>query len=109
MSCAMLAKKTGLSMTTVQRVLSGNHLNASFANVVAIAEALGVGLRFVQKARIKRLREEQARQKAKRIVGLVQGTAGLEGQAVDAVAVDEMVDRTIHELLAGSNRKLWGE
>jgi len=37
----------------------------------------------------------------------VQGTAGLEGQAVDEKAVESMVEQTTQELLAGSTRKLW--
>jgi hypothetical protein len=93
----------------VQRVLSGRHPEASFANVVAIAEALGLGLRFESRVEPGRLRREQAERKARRLVALVQGTSGLEGQAVDPEAVEAMVERTTHELLAGPKRRLWGD
>ncbi len=37
-----LAKRSGVSRPTVQRILSGSNPTASFANVLAIAEALGL-------------------------------------------------------------------
>jgi hypothetical protein len=55
------------------------------------------------------VRLEQAEQKAWKLVALVQGTLGLGGQAVDRQAAESRVDQTTHELLAGSNRKLWSE
>jgi hypothetical protein len=55
------------------------------------------------------LKREQAQRKAKKLVALVQGNSGLEGQAVDQKAVKSMVKQTTHELLAGSKRKLWSE
>jgi transcriptional regulator with XRE-family HTH domain len=104
-----LSKRCGVSRPTVQRILSGRQPAASFANVVAIAEALGLGLRFESRADPGRLRREQAERKARRLVSLVQGTSGLEGQAVDREAVEAMVEQTTHELLAGPKRKLWSE
>jgi transcriptional regulator with XRE-family HTH domain len=104
-----LAKRCGVSRPTVQRVLSGRHPEASFANVVAIGEALGLAMRFDSKFDSRTLRREQAQRKAKRLVAMVQGTSGLEGQAVDDQAFDEMVEQTTHELLAGSKRKLWSD
>src|SRR5260370_39287117 len=109
MSHAVLAKRAGLSMRTVVRVLSGSDPHAGFANVVAIAEVLGMEVKFKSKANVEELRERQARQKAQRLVGMVQGTMGLEGQAVDRGALAEMVEQTIHELLAGSKRRLWSD
>ncbi len=102
-------KRSGVSRPTVQRILSGRHPAASFAKVVAIAQAMGLAIRFDSKLDPRNLIREQAEQKAKRLVALVQGTSGLEGQAVDKNMVESMIEKTMNELLAGSRRKLWSE
>ena len=109
LSYELLSKRSGVSRPTVQRVLSGNHAEASFANVVAIAESLGLAVRLDSTVDVRDLKREQAKRKAKKLVSLVQGTSGLEGQAVDKKAIESMVEQTTHELLAGSKRKLWSE
>ena len=109
LSYQLLAQRSGVSRPTVQRILSGRQPAASVSNVVSIAEALGLGLRFESRVDPGRLRQEQAERKARRLVALVQGTSGLEGQAVDREAVESMVEQTAHELLAGPKRKLWSE
>ena len=40
-------------------------------------------------------------------MGMVQGTSALEGQAVTHADYQAMVESTYHELLAGSNHRLW--
>ena len=91
-------------------ILSGRHDAASFANIVAIAESLGLGLRFDTKFDARKLKREQAERKARKLVALVQGTSGLEGQAVvDEKIVASMIEQTTHELLAGPKRKLWSD
>jgi transcriptional regulator with XRE-family HTH domain len=109
LSCGQLAKRSGVSLPTVQRILSGRNMHASLANVVAIAEALGLGVEFESRADPQAMRREQADRKAKQLVGLVQGTSGLEGQAVGRPVIEAMVERTAHELLAGPRRKLWSD
>ena len=109
LSYELLSKRCGVSRPTVQRILSGHHAAASFANIVAIAESLGLGLRFDSRIDARELKREQAERKAKKLVALVQGTSGLEGQAVDEESVESMVEQTTHELLAGSKRRLWSE
>lgn len=96
-------------MPTVVRILSGTYSKASFANVAAVAEALGIGIKFEAVTKIADLREAQARQKARRLVGMVQGTSGLEAQALDDDELTDMTRQTVHELLAGSSRRLWSE
>ena len=108
LSYELLSKRCGVSRPTVQRILSGRHPAASFSNVMAIAESLGLGLRFHSRVEPARLRREQAERKARKLVALVQGTSGLEGQAVDRQAVESMVEQT-HELLVGSKRQLWSD
>jgi transcriptional regulator with XRE-family HTH domain len=109
LSYELLSKRCGVSRPTVQRILSGRHGTASFANVAAIAQSLGLEIRFDSKVDPRKLRKDQAERKAKSLVALVQGTSGLEGQAVDRQAVQEMVEQTTRELLAGSKRRLWSE
>jgi len=109
LSYKQLSKRCGVSRPTVQRILSGRHAAASFANIVAIAESLGLGLRFDSKVDIRDLKREQAVRKAKKLVALVQATSGLEGQAVGEKDVESMVKQTTHDLLAGSKRRLWSD
>ena len=52
-------------------------------------------------------RRQQAYAKARRLVGFIQGTMGLEAQAVDETALRDMTERTARDLLEGSNRRLW--
>lgn len=108
MSHATVAARSGVSEPTVKRILGGQLAEASFSNVVAIAEALGmtVGL---EETDADELCRQQARRKAERIARLVQGTSALESQAVDQAAYERLVERSFHELMAGSRRRLWAE
>ncbi|MEX0819495.1 MAG: helix-turn-helix domain-containing protein [Pirellulaceae bacterium] len=107
MSQSALAKRCGLSVPTVQRVLAGNLEQASFGNVLAIADALGMSAVMKPVKSEDELREEQAEKKARQLIGMVQGTSGLESQAVSHEEFEAMVRRTVHELLADPGRKLW--
>jgi transcriptional regulator with XRE-family HTH domain len=102
-----LATRSGLSMMTVNRILSGNHPNASWANVLAIARALGLDVEFNPSADVEELREQQAARKADELTRMIQGTSALEAQALDPTQLDQMRRRIARELLTGSNRMLW--
>ncbi len=108
MTRGVLAERSGVSLPTVNRVLSGEHPEASFANVAAIAECLGLRVTLAAEASSQELREAQARKKAKRLVGLVQGTSALEGQGLEGSELEGMIGQTAAELLV-SNRRLWSE
>ena len=108
LSCAALAHRTGLSLRTVQRVLSGNEKDPGFSTVASLANALGVSMRFDEDD-LHEVRRKQAERKAERIVALVQGTSALEAQALSQQSMRDLKERTVHELLAGSSRKLWAE
>jgi transcriptional regulator with XRE-family HTH domain len=114
MSKAALAKRSKVSLPTVDRILSGREQNPRLSNVTAIATALGVEVRLadneisvVDQKTAHQFRREQALSKAKRIVNMVQGNMALEAQAVSQETIDGMIDQTVCELLAGSPRKLW--
>jgi len=108
MSRAMLARRSRVSLPTVNRIMSSQRGMSAFAHVAAIAQALGMELTPVAKDGSEDLRRRQASSKARRLVRLVQGTSGLEGQAVDQCDLESMIARTTEELLR-SNRKLWSE
>ncbi|MFC1610479.1 helix-turn-helix domain-containing protein [Myxococcota bacterium] len=100
-----LARLTGLGLATVQRALSDG--NARLGTLTRIADALGVDLVATERVPITRLREGQARRKARELVGLVQGSSALEAQAVGNAETEAMIERTVRDLLRGSNRALW--
>lgn len=108
MSEERLAKRAGVSRNTVRRILSGNSTNVSLGSFVALANVLGVDVRFEKEATETCL-ERQAEKKARQLVGMVQGNMGLESQAVGNDVVNRMVRDTVHQLLAGSKRNLWGD
>jgi transcriptional regulator with XRE-family HTH domain len=108
----VVAKRARVSLPTVNRILSGKERNPSIGNLSAIAKALGVTIRIGASSGVEEMetannyRLQQARKKARVLVGMVQGTMALESQAVDRTDVDRMVDQATHELL-NSKRRLW--
>jgi transcriptional regulator with XRE-family HTH domain len=107
MTYAALAKRSGVSQATVVRILRGLCRAPSLPNVEAIARALGMSLRLVPEVTATELRRRRASELAGRLVGHVQGTMSLEGQAVDRVYRDELAEQTLHELMAGPAKSLW--
>lgn len=108
MTYAVLATRSGISEPTVKRILGGHHAQASLANVIAVAQALGMTLDFQTQTQVDDLCRQQAQQQAQHIATLVQGTSALESQAVDPQTYNRIVEKSYHELMAGSKRKLWG-
>lgn len=108
MSYAAIASRSGVSEPTVKRILGGRAGEASFSNVTSIARAMGLSL-GVEAVNADELCRLQARRKAERIARLVQGTSALESQGVDEATYARLVERSFHELMAGSRRTLWAE
>ena len=102
-----LARRSRVSLATVQRLLGGQIDNATVANVRAVSSALGVNLTASAASTSPEMQEQEATAKAEDIVAMIQGTSALEGQAVDSELRQQMVQRTVHELMAGSKRRLW--
>ena len=113
MSRAVVAKLAGVSEPTVTRVLTSKERAPTFPVIRAIAMALQVEIRVGDEISVDPLidpddcRKQRARAKAIQLVQRLQGSMGLEAQAVDSTTIDKMVDRTMIQLLAGSKRKLW--
>jgi transcriptional regulator with XRE-family HTH domain len=109
MSYADLAKRSGVSLATVVRILSGKFPQASFVNIEAIARELGLSIALQPTESVERIRERQAVKKACALVAMVQGNSGLEAQGVPPEHIQRMRRTTVHELMAGSSRRLWSE
>ena len=107
MSRVALALRSRVSPSTVNRVLTGDLSHTTVANLRAISRALGVEVFLQEQESDVDLMERQAKAKAEQLVGMVQGTMGLEAQGVDGSALEQMKRRTVHELVAGSRRSLW--
>jgi transcriptional regulator with XRE-family HTH domain len=106
MSRPALARLSRVSLPTVNRILSGRYESARFSAIRAIAEVLGMPLSF-KPVRADVVLERRAERVAEKVVRQVQGTSGLEGQAVDAQTLRRMRRATERELLSGSRRRLW--
>lgn len=104
-----LAKRSGVSVATVKRVLSGNHETTGFVQVAKVAAALGLSLECKPQATAEKLREQQAQYKAKKVAALTQATSSLESQGLDRETYERLVRELTHRFLADSKRKLWDD
>ena len=102
-----LRRRAEVSLSTIRRVLAGEPGTAIEA-VVAIGDAMGIpALDSGQAHGEDRMRTEQAIKKARRLIGLAQGTMALEAQAADE-ATRKRVERTMaRRLLVGPRTRLW--
>ena len=101
-----LALRSGVSIPTVKRIFGGQIAAASFGNIAAIAEALGLSFELGESS-VDALCRQQARKKAMQVARLVQGTSALESQAVGKDTYKRIVEKSFREILAGPKRKLW--
>lgn len=106
LSSAAVARRAQVSLRTVQRIMSGDGSNATLSTLTRIADVLGIEL-AVKSLDLNEVRRRQAEAKARQLVGLIQGTMGLEASALDAASLDDLRDKTVRDLLRGSNRRLW--
>src|SRR5262245_22417635 len=93
MSRAVLARRAKVSVPTVQRILTGKEDSPSVQTIEALAAALGMSVQLVETVDTQTLREQQAHQRATKMVGLVQGTMGLEAQALNPREVELLTRR----------------
>lgn len=101
-----LASRSGVPIPTVKRIFGGQIAAASFGNIAAIAEALGLSFELGESS-VDALCRQQARKKAIQVARLVQGTSALESQAVGKDTYKRIVEKSFREILAGPKRKLW--
>jgi len=111
----LAARRSGLSLPTVNRLLSTKERRPTVDSVSALAGALGLEVVLGRHARVRPVasaaafRERRARTVAVRLVGMVQGSMALEADGVPAHVLRDMERDTVHELLAGSARRLWSD
>ena len=107
MTFEALSKRSEVPVSTLKSIFKKGIEHATFANVAAIADALGVDIDFTDEVDSYELLHQQAAKKARELVGMVQATSGLESQAVPQSQIEAMIQHLVHELMAGSRRKLW--
>ncbi len=100
----VLARRAGVGERTVVRALRGDV--GRVETLVQLAQAMG-GTVSIEMPRVHTLRNQQADRKARELIGVAQGTAALEGQAVSAKTLREAQRRVKVRLLAGSDHRLW--
>jgi hypothetical protein len=86
--------------------MQGDDSNATLSTLTRIADALGIQL-GITSLDLNEVRRKRAEAKARKLVGLIQGTMGLEAAALDASSLADLHQQTVRELLRGSNRRLW--
>ena len=107
MTFEALSKRSEVPVSTIKAIFKKGIEHATFANVAAIADALGVDIKFADEMDSYELLHQQAVKKARESVGMVQATSGLESQAVAQSQIEVMIQQLVHQLMAGSRRKLW--
>jgi transcriptional regulator with XRE-family HTH domain len=107
MSCKLLAARSGVSLPTVQRILRDGGQHATYAHVAAVAKAMGIDIELKSDSSPQEFARRQACERANLIVRMVQGTSALESQAVDNETYQQLVEQTVHELMAGPKGRLW--
>lgn len=108
MPCSALARRSGLSLRTVQRAMDAANDRVDVRTLLALAQAMDVTVAFsVNEVAANRVLTTQADRKANELVSATQGSSALEGQAVSAQALTRLKSRSRERLLGGSRRKLW--
>jgi hypothetical protein len=102
-----VSRRSGVPIATVKRTLNRGAERAAFGTVAAIASALGMSVDLCAATNGFQYCRQQAQRRAHQIVSLVQGTSALEAQAVSTADLDRMVEKTVHEIMSGPNRRLW--
>jgi transcriptional regulator with XRE-family HTH domain len=107
MSLTQLSLRSGVSLPTIQRILSGRSPAASFETVLAIARALEVDVVFTDRSDNYSCLRAHAQEKAKQLTRMLQGNLSLEAEGMDEELSNEIERRTTDELVAGSSRRIW--
>lgn len=104
-----LSKRCGVSVPTLSRTLAGKNNNAGLNIVEAIARALEVDLVCRESVSARSVLKKAATQKAQQLVEMSQATSALEAQAVGEDTLQDLTERTVDVLMAGSKRNIWDE
>lgn len=102
-----LAQKTGLSIPTVQRILANKDHSVELAGLLSIADILGIDITASVSRSAQDMLKEKANNKAEKLLQLVRGNSALEGNEIDLGTYQDLLQRTVDDLLKGSKRALW--
>jgi transcriptional regulator with XRE-family HTH domain len=104
-----LAARSGVSVATAKRILTGHFESASFKHVAAIAETMGLSLDMREESPAFAVRQRAAEQQATRLVRMVMGTSALEAQQISEDQARTLVQESVLRLLQGSPRQVWAK
>ena len=105
MSDDAMARRTGLPVETVRAILNQPR-TASPENISAVVEQLGLHGDGSEIVSARQFRRQAAFRKARLVASLVQGTMGLEAQALDQESHDRLIRQSVGRLLR-MPEKLW--
>lgn len=107
MTYVTLAKRSGVSVATVERALSSRPYKVGLEDALAIASALGMNMELQEDADPVDMVRRQAEIKAHKLVDMVQGTSLLEAQGIEDEQRQLMIQETTLQLLNSPRRRLW--
>ena len=109
MSMPLLAERAGLGTATVWRALRGQSKPRA-ATLGAMSAAMACDATGEPRGTAAAAREQQAQEKAAKLVSVAIGSAALEADFVAPApaGVERMVETVAESLLAGPNLRLWG-
>jgi len=81
----------------------------AIANTLGLKVQLGAEIEVIAPLDPAAFRAQAALAKAERLIRLVQGSMALESQGIETKELEALKQQTVHELLAGSPRRLWSE
>ncbi len=101
-----LAKLSGVSVRTINRMFSGEDIKLS--TIESVTNLLGLDFAGNEVLSLKQLRHQRAHSKALFMTSLVQGTSSLEMQGLEKKNLDIMISEFEKEFLVGAyHNKLW--
>lgn len=104
-----LAKKSGVSLSTIKRFFTEDYKGVSLEHLLKIASVMGVYFSPSSFKEVSELRKEQARVKAEKLVSQIQATSALEAQGVDKKTLKSMKQDIVYKLLSGPSKDLWND
>lgn len=108
-SQARLAKMVGVSLPTMQRFFSGQARDVRFETIAKVAEVLGMSMGLQETMSESALTLRQAKERAKKLAQLVQGTSSLEKQGLSDESLESIENQFMLDLLKMPNSHLWSE
>ena len=104
-----LARRSGVCLRTVERLLSGEAKGAKWETIASMGREVGIDLGIVRRRSLRAVVHKQAKAKAEKVVAITQGDSALEGQALPEKALKQIRKAMEDSLATGSSVRLWSE